>query len=176
MELQASRIPARIGPDGTPVLLADQDRRLWDRLLIRRGLDSLGRAVDLGGGPYTLQAQIAACHARAPAARTDWPRIVALYTVLAYLTPSPVIDLNRAIAVGMADGAEAALPLLDELVQRPALARYPPPPAARATFLRRLGRAAEAAQEFGRAAQLTSNQSEQRLYQRAYFVGSRGAH
>jgi predicted RNA polymerase sigma factor len=167
MELQASRIPARIDPNGEPVLLADQDRRRWDRLLIRRGLDSLRRAEDLGGGPYTIQAQIAACHAQAHRRLdTDWTRIVALYTVLAYLTPSPVVDLNRAVAIGMADGPERALPLLDELVQRPALARYPGAAAARATFLRQLGRDTEAVQEFERAAELTSNHSEQNLYRR----------
>ena len=167
MELQASRIPARTDPNGEPVLLADQDRRLWDRLLIRRGLDSLHRAEDLGGGPYTIQAQIAACHAQAHRGPdTDWARIVALYTVLAYLTPSPVVDLNRAVAVGMADEPERALELLDELVQRPALARYPAAAAARATFLRQLGRETEANREFERAAQLTDNASEQRLYRR----------
>ena len=175
MELQASRIPARIDPNGEPVLLADQDRRLWDRLLIRRGLESLRRAEDLGGGPYTIQAQIAACHAQAHRGPdTDWARIVALYTVLAYLTPSPVVDLNRAVAVGMADGPERALELLDELVQRPALARYPAggsgpghlPPPTRAETPR-------PAQEFERAAELTDNQREQLATR--IFVGSRGA-
>ena len=167
MEFQASRIPARIDPNGDPVLLADQDRRLWDRLLIRRGLESLHRAEALGGGPYTIQAQIAACHAQAHrSSDTDWPRVVALYTVLDYLTPSPVVELNRAVAVGMADGPERALELLDELVQRPTLARYPPAAAARATFLRQLGRDAEARREFERAAELTDNQSEQNLYLR----------
>lgn len=165
LELQASRIPARTGRAGEAVLLADQDRRRWDRLLIRRGLSSLRTAEDLGGGPYTVQAAIAACHARArTVADTDWPRVAALYTVLSYLTPSPVVSLNRAVAVGYADGPAAGLALTDPLRDEPALAGYPQLPAVRATFLARLGRIGEARQEFAAAAEQTGNASERRLY------------
>ncbi len=167
MELQASRLPARRGPNGEPVLLEDQDRRRWDVTLIRRGLGSLRAAEDLGGGPYTLQAAIAACHAQARSVDdTDWRRVAALYTVLAHVLPSAVVALNRAVAVGMADGAALGLELLDRLVDEPALAGYPPLPAARATFLRRLGRTDEARAEFERAADYTSNEGERVLYRR----------
>ena len=165
MELQASRLPARTGPNGEPILLEDQDRRRWDATLIRRGLRSLRTAEDLGGGPYTLQAAIAACHAQARSVDdTDWRRVAALYTVLAHVLPSPVVALNRAVAVGMADGPARGLDLLDQLVDEPALAGYPPLPAARATFLRRLGRTDEAWAEFHRAADCTSNERERLLY------------
>ena len=125
MELQASRVGARTGPAGEPVLLADQDRRRWDRLLIRHGLAALGRAEALGGapGPYEVQAEIAACHARAASvAGTDWERIAALYVVLGHLTPSPVVELNRAVAVGMAFGPARGLQIADPLTGIPALA------------------------------------------------------
>ena len=165
MELQASRIPARTTDAGEPVLLADQDRRRWDRLLIRRGLDALQRAEDLGGGVYTLQAAIAACHARARSVEdTDWGRIVALYTVLGHVAPSAVVSLNRAVAVGMAEGPGRGLELADRLADDPSLASYPQLPAVRGTFLERLGRADEARREFERAAALTQNRSERRLY------------
>src|SRR5437588_7862059 len=134
MEIQASRLRARVGPSGEPVLLLDQDRALWDRLLIRRGFAALERAERLGGamGPYALQAAIAACHARATkAAETDWPRIAALYDAVAQLAPSPVVQLNRAVAVGMAFGPAAGLDLVDALVQEPALKAYPLLPAVR---------------------------------------------
>jgi RNA polymerase sigma factor (sigma-70 family) len=167
MELQASRIPARADAGGEPVLLGDQDRRRWDHLLIRRGLAALDRAEALGGGPYTLQAAIAACHARAPSVEeTDWRRIAALYTVLAHLTPSPVVSLNRAVAIGMANGPSYGLELVDLLADDPALVDYPQLPAVRATFLDRLGRHVEARLEFERAATLTRNASERRLYLR----------
>ena len=159
MELQASRLPARHSPDGTPVLLEDQDRRRWDRLLIRRGLADLAEAGERGGGPYTLQAEIAACHARAvDVASTDWRRIAALYTVLRHLTPSPVLDLNHAVAVSRADGPAAGLERLDALSRGgepaalPALPRRPRRPA------ERLGRLAEAAAAFDRAAGLETNE------------------
>jgi len=167
MELQASRIPARATDAGEPVLLADQDRRRWDQLLMRRGLEALRRAEDLGGGTYTIQAAIAACHARARSVQeTDWRRIVALYTVLAHLAPSPVVSLNRAVAVGMAEGPQYGLDLADLLATDPSLASYPQLPAVRATFLQRLGRPDEARQEFERAAALSQNAGERRLYDR----------
>ena len=167
MELQASRLPARHSPDGTPVLLEDQDRRRWDRLLIRRGLADLARAGELGGGPYTLQAEIAACHARAvDVASTDWRRITALYTVLRHLTPSPVLDLNHAVAVSRADGPAAGLKRLDALVDVESLQRYPLFHAARGDALERLGRYTEAAAAFNRAAELESNEPL-----RAVFLG-----
>ena len=157
MELQASRLPARRSADGTPVLLEDQDRRRWDRLLISRGLRSLERAGGLGGGPYTLQAEIAAGHARAAdLASTDWRRIAALYTVLRHLTPSPVLDLNHAVAVGRAEGPAAGLARLDALDDR-ALARYPLFHVARGDVLESLGRHAEAAAAFRTAADLETN-------------------
>ncbi|MGS0688586.1 RNA polymerase sigma factor [Nakamurella sp. GG22] len=167
MELQASRLPARTGPNREPILLEDQDRRRWDANLIRRGLGSLRAAEDLGGGPYTVQAAIAACHAQARSIEdTDWRRVAALYTVLAHVLPTPVVAVNRAVAVGMADGPARGLELLDKLVDEPALAGYPPLPAARATFLRRLGRTNEARAEFQRAADCTSNEGERLLYRR----------
>ncbi|MGP4051192.1 RNA polymerase sigma factor [Streptomyces sp. 2A115] len=173
MELHASRLPARTDASGQPVLLLDQDRRLWDRLLIRRGLEALDRAETLGGGPYTLQAAIAACHAQGHSADdTDWPRIAALYEVLAYIQPSPVILLNRAAAVGMADGPERGLALVDELTGERALKNYPQLPAVRAEMLARMGRQDEARAEFGRAAELTRNKAERNLFlQRAADPG-----
>jgi predicted RNA polymerase sigma factor len=167
MELQASRLAARTDAAGEPVLLADQDRRRWDRLLIDRGLAALRAAEDLGGGPFTLQAAIAACHARATSvASTDWRRIVALYTVLDHLTPSAVIRLNRAVAVGMAEGAARGLAEADRLGDEPSLADYPQLPAVRGTFLHQLGRHDEARGEFERAAAGTRNAGERRLYLR----------
>ncbi len=166
MEIQASRFGARSGPSGEPVLLLDQDRLRWDPLLIRLGLASLDRAEQLGGalGPYALQAAIAACHARArtPEA-TDWTRIAALYDALAQLTPSPVVELNRAVAVGMAFGPAAGLELADQLTAEPALERYHLLPSVRADLLAKLGRAGEARAEFERAASLTENAREREL-------------
>jgi len=167
MELQASRLPARTGTSGDAVLLDEQDRRRWDRLHIRRGLAALHTAEQLGTGPYTLQAAIAACHARARSVdTTDWRRVAALYTVLAHLTPSPVIALNRAVAVGMADGPARGLALTDQLMDEPALKHHPQLPAVRATFLHRLGRLDEARQQFRLAAAQTSNTRERQLYLR----------
>src|SRR5713226_6852318 len=169
MEIQASRLGARVGPSGEPVLLLDQDRARWDRLLIRRGLTALERAERLGGalGPYALQAAIAACHARATtAAETDWPRIVALYDAVVQLAPSPVVELNRAVAVGMAFGPAAGLDLVDALVAEPSLESYHLLPAVRGDLLRKLGRADEARAEFERAASLTDNVRERELLQR----------
>lgn len=167
MEIQASRLRARSGPSGEPILLADQDRRLWDRLLIRRGLASLEQAEATDGkfGPYALQAAIAACHARAASTEdTDWERIAALYTVLAHVAPSPVVELNRAVAVGMASGPAEGLALVDLLVSQGNLNTYPQLPAVRGDLLAKLGRAEEARAEFERAAQLTRNTSEQTLF------------
>jgi RNA polymerase sigma factor (sigma-70 family) len=165
MELQASRIPARSGPAGEPVLLSDQDRRRWDALLVRRGLAALETAEALGTGPYTLQAAIAACHARATSVETtDWGRIAALYTLLQHLTPSPVVALNRAVAVGMAEGPDRGLALVDELADSPALLGSPEIAAVRATFLQQLGRYSEARTQFVLAAERTSNASQRRLY------------
>ncbi len=166
MEIQASRSRARVGPSGEPVLLLAQDRARWDRLLIRRGLAALERAAALGGarGPYALQAAIAACHARAPtAAETDWPRIAALYGDLARLAPSPVVELNRAVALSMAFGPAAGLALVDALAAEPALAGYHLLPSVRGDLLAKLGRADEARAEFERAAALTRNTRERRL-------------
>jgi RNA polymerase sigma factor (sigma-70 family) len=166
MEIQASRLRARVRADGEPVLLLDQDRARWDWMLIARGLAALERAERLGGalGPYGLQAAIAACHARARVASdTDWVRIAALYDGLASLTPSPVIELNRAVAVGMAFGPEAGLQLVDGLVAEPALRRYHLLPSVRGDLLAKLGRHAEAAAEFRRAAALTRNGRERAL-------------
>jgi RNA polymerase sigma-70 factor (ECF subfamily) len=168
MEIQASRAHARSGPDGEAVLLFDQDRSRWDRVLIRRGLTALQRAETLGGmlGPYALQAAIAACHARAATAdETDWGRIVALYDALAQVAPSPVVELNRAVAVSMAYGPQAGLDLVDALGGAPALAGYHLLPSVRADLLARLGRLSEAREELGRAAALTQNASERRLLQ-----------
>ena len=166
MEIQASRLRARVGPGGEPVLLADQNRAQWDQLLIRRGLAALARAEQLGGhdGPYVLQAAIAACHARArTAAATDWTRIAALYGRLALVNPSPVIELNRAVAVAMAEGPAQALPIVDRLANVPALQRYHLLPTVRGDLLFKLGRIDEASREFERAAALTQNAREKRL-------------
>jgi len=170
MELQASRLRTRIGPDGASIPLTEQDRSRWDQLLIRRGLEALARAEALNGGggghardpgPYVLQAAIAACHARARrAADTDWPRIAALYDRLGVVSPSPVVELNRAVAHSMAFGPEAGLRLLDEIADVGALRSYAPLPAARADFLFRSGLRAEARVEFEAAAALTRNARE----------------
>ncbi|HMH94332.1 MAG TPA: DUF6596 domain-containing protein [Streptosporangiaceae bacterium] len=166
LEIQASRIPARSGPSGEPVLLLDQDRARWDRLLINRGLAALERAEQLGGaeGPYALQAAIAACHARAFRPEdTDWPRIAALYAVLARRSPSPVVELNRAVAVSMAYGPQAGLDLVDELTAEPSLRSYHLLPSVRGDLLLKLGRAEEARTEFEWAAALTQNAPEREL-------------
>lgn len=166
MEIQASRLRARVGPDGEPVLLLDQDRAQWDRLLIRRGLAALERAEALGGalGPYTLQAAIAACHARAgSAADTDWPRIAALYDALAQLAPSPVVELNRAVALSMAFGPQAGLEIVDALAATGTLRDYHLLPSVRGDLLARLGRLPEAHAEFQRAAGLARNARERAL-------------
>ncbi|GAA3671309.1 RNA polymerase sigma factor [Nonomuraea antimicrobica] len=168
MEIQAARIPARTARDGSPILLLDQDRSRWDRLLVRRGLAALRRAEELGTlGPYGLQAAIAACHARALTAQaTDWERIAALYRLLAHLTPSPVVELNRAVAVGMAYGPERGLEIADALIGERALRGYAHLPAVRGDLLAKLGRAGEAAAEFRRAAELTGNERESALFLR----------
>jgi RNA polymerase sigma factor (sigma-70 family) len=166
MELQASRTAARSGPGGEPILLLDQNRALWNQLLIGRGLAALARAEALGGadGPYVLQAAIAACHARAPtAAATDWTRIASLYQRLAAVVPSPVVELNRAVAVGMAEGPAAGLALVDALVSEPSLASYHLLPSVRGDLLAKLGRRAEARGELERAAALTHNARERAL-------------
>lgn len=166
MEIQASRIPARRGPSGEAVLLLDQDRSRWDQLLITRGLAALERAESLAEtpGPYALQAAIAACHARARTAEaTDWERIAALYATLARVTPSPVVELNRAVAISMAAGPAAALELVDRLTSDPALKSYHLLYSVRADLLARLGRAAEARTELRRALDLTRNEPERRL-------------
>jgi RNA polymerase sigma-70 factor, ECF subfamily len=163
MEIQASRSRARVGADGRPVLLLKQNRALWDQLLIHRGLDLLEHARKLGGahGPYALQAAIAACHARAATAEaTDWPRIAALYARLAQIAPSPVVQLNRAVAIAMADGPAAGLALVDALRDEPALASYHLLPAVRGDLLAKLDRREEACVEFERAAALTRNAQE----------------
>jgi len=163
MEIQASRSKARTGPDGQPILLLDQDRSRWDRLQIQRGLAALERAVQLGGsdGAYVLQAAIAACHARAATAQdTPWARIAALYQRLAQLAPSPVVELNRAVAVSMAFGPEAALPLVEALMQEPSMKHYHLLPSVRGDLLFKLGRRIEARAEFERAAGLTRNGRE----------------
>jgi RNA polymerase sigma factor (sigma-70 family) len=164
MEFQASRMRARTAPDGTPVLLQDQDRRLWDQLLIRRGFDALARAEGTWG-PYVLQASIAACHARAPRADdTDWSRIAALYQVLAHVSPSPIVELNRAVAVSYAEGPERAVPIVDGLADR--LADYALLAAVRGDLMARLGRPTEARAEFERAAEMTRNAGERALFLR----------
>ena len=166
MEIQASRLGARTAPDGAPILLLDQNRARWDHLLIRRGLAALARAERLGAerGPYVLQAAIAACHARARAAdETDWSRIAALYAELARRTPSPVVELNRAVAVAMAQGPQAGLELVDALTAEPTLRNYHLLPSVRGDFLKKLGRNAEARAEFERAASLTQNARERKL-------------
>jgi len=161
MEIQASRLRARTGPSGEPILLLDQDRGRWDRILIHRGLAALERAEELAGalGPYTLQAAIAACHARARTSEeTDWERIVALYDALAQITASPVVELNRAVAVAMAFGPAAGLELVDSLVADGSLAGYHLLPSVRGDLLARLDRPDEAREEFARAASLTRNE------------------
>ncbi|MFK0012399.1 RNA polymerase sigma factor [Streptomyces sp. NPDC091027] len=164
LEFQASRIATRTGPDGEPVLLADQNRARWNRLLIARGARAMGRA---GNGPYSVQAAIAGCHAAAVRYEdTDWSRIAVLYGRLVRLTPSPVVELNRAVAVSMAEGPSAALPLVDALAAEPALASYHLLPSVRGDLLERLGRTAEARAEYERAASLTRNARERALLQR----------
>jgi predicted RNA polymerase sigma factor len=173
MEIQASRARARVRPDGTPILLLEQNRALWDQLLIRRGLAALARAEDVrrgrpsdrpDRGPYELQAGIAACHARArEAGDTDWHAIVALYTELLELTPSPIVELNRAVAVSMASGPHAGLALVDALLSVPALEQYHLLPSVRGDLLLKVGRAAEARVEFERAASMTRNARERDL-------------
>ncbi|MHB1047911.1 MAG: RNA polymerase sigma factor [Thermoanaerobaculia bacterium] len=166
MEIQASRLGARTSRSGEPILLLDQDRSRWDRLLVRRGLGALERAEALGGtlGPYALQAAIAACHARALTAEaTDWTRIAALYAALGAVAPSPVVELNRAVAVSMAFGPQAALPIVDALLGEPALRSYHLLPAVRGDLLSKLGRRDEARAELERAAALTRNERERSL-------------
>ena len=166
MEIQASRLRARIGPAGEPVLLLDQNRALWDRVLIGRGLAALEWVEKLHGarGPYALQAAIAACHARARTPEeTDWTRIAALYRDLAQVSPSPVVELNRAVAVGMASGPAAGLELVDALLPEPSLAGYHLLPSVRGDLLAKLGRLEEAVKEFQRAASLTKNARERKL-------------
>jgi RNA polymerase sigma-70 factor, ECF subfamily len=166
MEIQASRTRARVGPSGRPILLLDQNRALWDQLLIHRGLAALARAEELSRamrsfGTYTLQAAIAACHARALTAEaTDWPRIATLYGALAQVAPSPIVELNRSVAVGMAEGPAAGLAILDAIASDPTLKSYHLLPSVRADLLRKLGRAEEARAEFERAAALTQNSRE----------------
>jgi RNA polymerase sigma-70 factor, ECF subfamily len=166
MEIQASRVRARVGPGGEPILLLDQDRTRWDRLLVRHGLAALQRAEELGGGlgPYALQAAIAGCHARArTAAETDWKRIAALYEELAQLMPSPIVELNRAVAVAMAFGPAEGLARVETLAMEPTLKGYHLLPSVRGDFLFKLGRFAEAQAEFERAASLTRNAREREL-------------
>ncbi|WP_109126309.1 RNA polymerase sigma factor [Dyella sp. C11] len=176
MEIQASRTAARQGPNGEPILLNDQNRARWDQLLIRRGLASLQRAEQLGGGerPYTLQAAIAACHARAHTAQeTDWPRIAALYDTLARRMPSPVVALNRAVAHAQAFGPDVGLSLVDELREEPLLRHYHLLPSVRGELLVRLGRHGEAREEFERAAAMTRNERERELLLRRAVDSSR---
>jgi predicted RNA polymerase sigma factor len=177
MEIQASRLRARVDAAGTPILLLDQDRARWDQLLIHRGLAALERAARLNGaqppafaqfaippGPYVLQAEIAACHARALTAdATDWRRIAALYAALVVLMPSPVVELNRAVAVAMVSGPAAGLDMVDSLARAPSLQSYHLLATVRGDLLEKLGRYAEAREEFQRAADLTSNRREQKL-------------
>ena len=176
MEIQSSRSRARVGPSGEPVLLLDQNRAQWDQLLIRRGLAALERADKLGAerGPYAVQGAIAACHARARIPEeTDWARIVELYDQLSELIPSPVIELNRAVAVGMAFGPQAGLELVDTLTSEPALANYHLLPSVRGDLLKKLGRLDEARSEFERAAALTRNAPERELLlERARALGT----
>lgn len=188
MEIQASRLRARVSPSGTPVLLLDQDRARWDRLLIHRGLAALERAARLNGarppayaqfalapGPYVLEAEIAACHARAlTAAATDWERIAALYAALLVLTPSPIIALNQAVAIAMSSGPAAGLEIVDTLIGEPSLRSYHLLPTVRGDLLEKLGRYAEAEAEFERAAQLVGNDRERQfLCDRAESVARR---
>jgi predicted RNA polymerase sigma factor len=176
LEIQASRFRARIGPKGEPVLLLDQNRARWDQLLIRRGLAALERAERTGGkpGPYQLQAAIAACHARARTPEeTDWPRISALYAALSSLQPSPVVELNRAVALAMAFGPEVGLELVDTLTEEPSLKGYHLLPAVRGDLLEKLGRREEAVVEFVRAADLTQNaRARELLLERAAACGT----
>jgi len=166
MELQASRMRARVNAAGEPILLLDQDRGKWNRLLVTRGLAALARAEQLGGafGPYALQAAIAACHARAATPeQTDWQKIAALYDALAQVYPSPVVELNRAVAIGMAFGPAAGLEIADALLDEPALKSYHLLPSVRADLLQKLGRLSEAAQEFERAASIAQNSRDKNL-------------
>jgi predicted RNA polymerase sigma factor len=166
MEIQASRSRARVGPGGEPILLLDQNRAQWDQLLIRRGLAALERIERLGAvpGPYAIQAAIAACHARAlTPGDTDWPRIASLYAALAQLSPSPIVELNRAVAVGMALGPQAGLALVDELASDPSLKNYHLLPSVRGDLLAKLDRWDEARTEFEAAAALTRNARERIL-------------
>jgi RNA polymerase sigma factor (sigma-70 family) len=166
MEVQASRLRARVGPSGEPIVLLDQNRAKWDRVLIQRGLTALQRAESLGGarGPFALQAAIAACHARARTAdETDWVRIASLYQALAQVTPSPIVELNRAVAIAMAYGPAEGLKLVDTLISEPSLAYYHLLPSVRGDFLRKLGRFEEARIELERAASLTRNAREREL-------------
>src|SRR5438874_2950997 len=166
MEIQASRARARTGPSGEPILLLDQDRARWDQLLIHRGLAALGRAEKLGNapGPYALQAAIAACHARARTPEdTDWAGIVTLYEKLAHIDPSPVVELNRAVALAMTEGPQAGLALADTLTAQPSMERYHLLPSVRGDLLKKLGRLEEARSEFERAAALTRNAPEREL-------------
>jgi RNA polymerase sigma factor (sigma-70 family) len=172
LEIQESRTRARVGPSGEPVVLLEQNRMLWDRLLIQRGLASLARAEQLGGGRswYTLQAAIAACHARAlTPEQTNWPLIADLYRILMDVAPSPIVELNRAVAVGFADGPAAGLAIVDRLQSEPALAGYHLLPSVRGDLLKKLGRHDEARAEFTRAAELTRNEKE-----RAFLLGRAG--
>jgi RNA polymerase sigma-70 factor (ECF subfamily) len=178
MEIQASRAKARTGPSGQPILLLDQNRALWDRLLIRRGLAALARAVELGGaqGSYALQAAIAACHARALTPEdTDWPRIASLYDTLAQVSPSPVVELNRAVAVGMAFGPQAGLDLVETLTSESSLQGYHLLPSVRGDLLAKVGRLEEARAEFERAALLTRNARERGLLLERARATRRGA-
>jgi RNA polymerase sigma factor (sigma-70 family) len=178
MEIQASRSRARTGPSGEPILLLDQDRARWDHVLVRRGLAALERAEELGGalGPYALQAAIAACHARArTAAETDWVRIAALYDALAQLAPSPVVELNRAVALAMAFGPAAGLDLVDALTSEPSLKGYHLLPSVRGDLLAKLGRFDEAGAEFERAAGLTRNARERELLLERAAACARGS-
>jgi predicted RNA polymerase sigma factor len=166
MEIQASRFKARVNAAGEPILLLEQNRALWDHLLIRRGLAALERAERTGGvfGPYSLQAAIAACHARArTASETDWVRISALYDALAQVAPSPVVELNRAVALSMAFGPEVGLEIVDALLTEPSMKNYHLLPSVRGDFLMKLGRSGEACLEFKRAASLTGNAREREL-------------
>jgi predicted RNA polymerase sigma factor len=180
MEIQASRSRARLGAAGEPILILNQNRALWDQLLIRRGLAGLERAQKLRGqdGPYVLQAAIAACHARAlVAAETDWERIAALYAQLVQLMPSPIVELNRAVAIAMAFGPAAGLALVDQLAAEPALQNYHLLPSVRGDLLAKLGRFSEAQEEFERAASLTHNARERAmLVDRAQHAQSAGPH
>ena len=175
LEIQASRLPARTGPNGEAILLPDQNRSRWDRLLIRRGLAAIARADRLGSpGPYATQAKIAACHATATTfAETDWPRIVTLYDALLNITPTPVVALNRAVAVGMASGPQAGLDAVDAIADDPSLQAYHLLPGVRGEMLAKLGRGAEARAEFERAASMTRNDAERAVLMRK--AGGRGS-